>query len=134
MNYREYQRLKAEAEAECRRKVEAIETVWKLINGNTPANGHVPASSQNGSKPADPDVFRGSLQEAVRRAYQSLSGEFTHKEIYKQITVDDPVFAEKIKDKLPSLSNTLKRLSDVKELVLVEVGRGKRPSRFRRPG
>jgi hypothetical protein len=128
MNYREYQRLKAEAEAEYRRKIEAIETVWKLSGGASP----IP--STNGSRPNENGITRGSLQEAVRHAYKLLSGEFTHRDVYNQIVASDPIFAAKIKCKMPSLSGTLKRLADDKELVLVEAGSGKRASKYRRPG
>ena len=33
MNRKEYERLKAEAQAEYRRKLEAIETVWRMTDG-----------------------------------------------------------------------------------------------------
>jgi hypothetical protein len=46
--------------------------------------------------------------------------------------LEDPVLAEKIKNKLPSVSSVLKRMADDKELILVEAGSGKRPSKYRR--
>jgi hypothetical protein len=128
MNYREYQRLKADAEAEYRRKIEAIETVWKL------SGGAATVPSANGAKSNENGISKGSLQEAVRHAYKLLSGEFTHRDVYNQIIASDPIFAAKIKDKMPSLSGTLKRLADDQELVLVEAGKGKRASKYRRPG
>jgi hypothetical protein len=128
MNYREYERLKAEALAEYRRKLEAIETVWKLLNGTAPA------APKTGSNTGDSSIVKGSLQEAVRKAYPQVEGEFTHKDIYNQIVIANPPFAERLKDRMPSLANTLKRMADAKELILVETGSGKRPSRYRRPG
>jgi hypothetical protein len=128
MNYREYQRLKADAQGEYRRKIEAIETVWKL------SGGEAITPSTNGTKSDENGISRGSLQQAVRNAYTYLSGEFTHRDVYNQIVASDPVFAEKIKDKMPSLSGTLKRMADDKELVLVEAGSGKRASKYRKPG
>ena len=128
MNYREYQRLKADAEAEFRRKLEAIETVWKL------SGGIAAAPSTNGAKANESGITKGSLQQAVRDACRLLVGEFTHRDVYNRITATDPVFADKIKDKMPSLSGTLKRLADEKELILVEAGSGKRASKYRRPG
>lgn len=128
MNYKEYGRLKADAEAEYRRKIEAIEMVWKLSGGDA-----APVPSRNGRGNTD-GLTRGSLQEAVRKAYRLCVGEFTHRDVYSQIAVIDAEFAAKIKDKLASVSGCLMRMVEDQELVLVEAGRGKRPSKYRRPG
>lgn len=82
----------------------------------------------------DSGIVRGELQNAAREAMKWVIGEFTYKDVFGVMKDHDPVFAEKIKDKMPSLSGTLKRMADEKELILVEAGTGKRPSRFRRPG
>jgi hypothetical protein len=128
MNYREYQRLKADAEAEYHRKIEAIEMVWKLSGGDaiTPT---IKDENTNGN-----GLIRGSLQQAVRQAYKLEPGEFTHRDLFNRIAVLDPAFASKIKDKLASVSGCLKRMVNEKELLLVEAGKGKRPSKYRRPG
>ena len=128
MNLREYQGLKAEAEAEYRRKLEAIEMVWKLSGGP----GLIAA--KNGLKSDENGFSKGALQEAARHAYKLISGEFTHRDVFNKIAATEPAFAELIKDKMPSLSGALKRMADDKELVLVEAGRGKRASKYRRPG
>lgn len=127
MNFREYQRLKAEAQAEYRRKIDAIETVWKLSGGvaTTPPG----ESRQNGV-----GIPRGSLQHAVRAASELLVGDFTHRDVQNQIATTDPAFAAQIKDKLASISGCLNRMAEERLLILVERGAGKRPSRYRRPG
>jgi hypothetical protein len=125
MNRREYERLKAEAQAEYRRKLEAVETVWKMTDGR---NGDSPVASPSES------IVKGTLQQAVKIALQRISGDFTLRHVYNQIVLEDPVLADKIKDKLPSVSSVLKRMADEKELILVEAGSGKRPSKYRRPG
>lgn len=128
MNLREYQRLKAEAEADYRRKLEAIETVWKLSGGPSLA------AIKNGTKSSETGLNKGALQEAARHAYKLLSGEFTHRDVFNKIAATDPTFAEQIKDKMPSLSGALKRMANDNELILVEGGSGKRASKYRRPG
>jgi hypothetical protein len=105
MNRKEYERLKADAQAEYRRKLEAIEMVWKMTDGR---NG---ASTGNSSTES---VGKGTLQDAVRSALPHIGGEFTLRHVYNQIVLDDPVLAEKIKDKLPSVSSVLKRMADDK--------------------
>jgi hypothetical protein len=128
MNIREYQKLKQEAQAEYRRKIEAIEMVWKLSGGSS-ASGTVSNPTAN---PNQDSITRGSLQQSVRIATKLLPGAFTARDVYNQIVITDPPFAEKIKSRMGSLSGTLKRLSDEKELVLIEVGSGKRPSKYKR--
>jgi hypothetical protein len=125
MNRKEYERLKADAQNEYRRKLEAIETVWKMTDGRNGASADVSSSES---------VGKGTLQEAVRNALPHIGGDFTLRHVYNQIVLDDPVLAEKIKDKMPSVSGALKRMADDKELILVEAGSGKRPSKYRRPG
>jgi len=122
MNLREYQRLKAEAEAEYRRKLEAIEMVWKLSGGD----------SKNGSNPLETSIGKGSLQQAIRYALQQITSEFTLREVEQQMKIHDPVFAAKVKR--PSISGALKRMADDKEIVVVAAGSGKRASRYRRAG
>jgi hypothetical protein len=122
MNLREYQRLKTEAEAEYRRKLEAIEMVWKLSGGD----------SKNGSSPHETSIGKGSLQQAIRYAIPYLTGEFTLREVEQQMKVHDPVFAAKVKR--PSISGALKRMADDKEIVVVAAGSGKRASKYRKAG
>lgn len=126
MNQREYEKLKTEANAEYRRKLEAIETVWKMSGGR---NGNQPSAiAKNGA------LGKGRLQRAIRTALESLSGEFDVRDIYNQVVNCDPILADQIKGKLPSISNALKRMVTTKDLVLVETGSGKKPSRYRRAG
>jgi len=125
VNLKEYERLKADAQAEYRRKLEAIETVWKMSGGQNGVTANSPQFAR---------VGKGTLQEAVRAALPNIGGEFTLRNVYNQIVLDDPLLAERIKDRLPSISSALKRMADDHELVLVEAGSGKRPSKYRRPG
>jgi hypothetical protein len=123
MNRKEYERLKAEAQTEYRRKLEAIETVWKMTDGRNGDSSNT-ASSEN--------VGKGDLQQAVRAALARIFGDFTLRHVYSEIVLADPVLAEKIKDKLPSVSSVLKRMADDNEITLVTAGRGKRASIYRR--
>ncbi|SRR5712692_2817014 len=124
MNQREYDKLKADAAAEYRRKLEAIETVWRMTGGASP-NG---ASANATSTP----IGKGALQQAVKNTLQFISGEFTLRDVEKQIQATDSALAAKIKR--PSLSSALKRLASEKEIVLVTAGSGKRASKYRRAG
>jgi hypothetical protein len=122
MNEREYHRLKTVAEAEYRRKVEAIEMVWRMTGG----------TSKNGSKATGIPVEKGSLQQAIRYAIDLLMGDFTARDVEDQMRANDPEFASKVKR--PSVSAAVKRLADDKKIVLIQVGKGKRPSKYRKAG
>jgi hypothetical protein len=122
MNVREYTRLKLEAEAEYRRKLEAIETVWKLSGG----------ANQGTATHGTSSLSKGSLHQAVKNAIQFLSGDFSLHDVEKRIQESDPALAARVKR--PSLSSALKRLADDKEIVLVTTGSGKRASTYRRAG
>jgi hypothetical protein len=122
VNQREYERLKAQAQAEYQRTVEAIERVWEMTGGST----------KNGSAPAEAGPRRGSVKMAVQQAVQSQLGPFSLRDIERFIQNNNPLLSGKIKR--PSLSSALKRLEKDKEIVLVAAGSGKRASTFRRAG
>ena len=119
MNQREYEKLKAEAAAEYRRKLEAIEVVWKMTGG-----------TRNDSPSDDTPVNKGALQTAIKEAVQFLTGEFTLRDVEKQIGATNSAFAAKIKR--ASLSSALKRMAEEKEITLVTLGKGKRASKYKR--
>jgi hypothetical protein len=122
VNIREYQRLKLEAEAEYRRKLEAIETVWKLSGGE----------NQSGNGQREQKVGKGDLLRAVKSAAQVLPEGFTLREVEKHIQLSDPALAARIKR--PSLSSALKRLAADKQIAVVTTGIGKRASTYRKVG
>ncbi len=120
MNEREYKRLKSEAEAEYRRKLEAIETVWKMSGG----------ASRNGAEAPSQVFGKGVLLKAVRHTLEEIRGDFTVRDIESRIRIFNPTLAATVRR--PSLSSTLKRLEESHEVELVLAGSGKRPSKYRR--
>jgi hypothetical protein len=122
MNEREYLRLKTVAEAEYRRKIEAIELVWRMTGG----------TGKSSQKNVDSSIGKGSLQQAILYAIDLLAGEFTVRDVEDQMRAANPTFAANVKR--PSVSAALKRLADEKKIVSVEVGKGKRPSKYKKIG
>jgi hypothetical protein len=108
------------AHAQYRRTIEAIETVWKMTGG----------TRQNGTNDQSVSVGKGALRQAVVDAIQIMPASFTWREVEKQIKSATPDLAIK----RASLSSVLKRLEKDKEIILVAVGSGKRPSTYRRSG
>lgn len=120
MKEREYKALKTEAEAEYRRKLEAIETVWNMSGG----------ASRNGTEVSGQVFGKGVLLKAVRNALEEIRGDFTVRDIESRIRTFNPTLAATLRR--PSLSSTLKRLEESHEVELVLAGSGKRPGKYRR--
>lgn len=108
--------MKAEIEAEYRRKLESLEMVWKMSGG----------ASSNGSRTADTVLGKGQLQKAVQHALADITGDFDLHDVWKKIRLNNPALAATLKQ--PSLSSALKRLAEDGTITAVSVGRGKRAS------
>ncbi len=115
MNQRQYDRMKADIEADCRRKLEALELVWQMANKNATPN---PARSG-----------KGALLAAVRAVVQVTTGEFSARDIQNRIRLNNPSFAAV---KRASVSSTLKRLHASQEIERVTEGSGKRGATYKR--
>lgn len=114
----EYRRLKRQIEAEYHQKLDALEMVWQM--SNTARRNGIEAVSVTPSK-------KGALLGLIRGVLPEIRGEFTQRTV-----------AEKLREKPPgteikraSLSSTLRRLADDGDIELLELGKGKRPSRYR---
>jgi hypothetical protein len=112
----EYRRLKQKIEDEYQEKLKALDMVFQMSGGASVKNG-----KQGGRE------SKGAVPQAVRNALQKLSGEFTVREVEKQIKIVDPTSAFK----RASISSTLKRLAKDEEIVCVEEGKGKRGSKYK---
>jgi hypothetical protein len=120
MTEKEYSRLKQRIEDERRKSLEALERIWSLSKG-----------SGNGSKPRSPveSAKSSKLKQAILNVLPALSGEFIQKDVEEKIKVHDPVFAESLKR--ASISMALKRIAGEEKIELLEVGKGKRATRYR---
>jgi hypothetical protein len=105
----EYHRLKCQALAEYHKKLEAIETVWKLAG-----------VKDKSGKPAAANK-RSGLTHEVRQIVQSTRGNFTLRDIETALKKADP----KRPIRLPSLSTILLRLSGDSVIKIVTPGVGR---------
>jgi hypothetical protein len=113
----EYKRLKRKIESEYQEKLKALDMVFRMSGG---------ISTKNNNQ--DARKTKGAVPQAVRNALQKITGEFTVRDIEKQMKADDPTSAFK----RASISSTLKRLAKDEEIVCVVEGKGKRASKYRR--
>jgi hypothetical protein len=120
MKESEYNRLKVEIATDYRRKLEALEMVWKMSGG----------VSRNDSEAANTIMGKGALLKAVRQSLADMDGDFTLHDVEARIRLNNPSLTTALKR--PSLSSALKRLEKDSEITLVSRGRGKRASIYRK--
>lgn len=111
----EYKRLKRKIEDEYHERIKALDMVFSMSGGTSPKNG------------VNTRKTKGAVPEAVRKALQKTTGEFTVRDIEQQIKLDDPTS----NFKRASISSTLKRLVGY-EITITEEGKGKKGSKYRR--
>ena len=119
MNERDYLRLKRQTEEECRRKLEALETVWEMAKKNA-SKEHAPLAEM---------VERGDLREAILEAIHQITHDFTVEHVLAKIRAVDPALGEKAKSS--SVSSALNRMVP-SDLELVLKGAGRKPSVYRK--
>jgi hypothetical protein len=112
----EYHRLKKRIQQEYDEKIKALDMVFRISGGGSPA------------REANTRSSKGAVGQAVRAAIQKMSGNFVVRDIENQLKSDDPTS----KIKRASISSTLKRLADDDEIKLVEEGKGNKGSIFHR--
>ena len=116
MNEKEYERLKRAIREEHEEKLKAIEIVWKMA-GNTRGSG----TAKRGPK--------GEVLKVVKRAIETITSEFTHHHVLETAKQADP---RMLGLNRASVASALRRLAADGVLAIVQQGKGKRPSLYRR--
>lgn len=117
MNDREYRRLKHQIEAEYQQKIHALEMVWTMAN----------RARRNETGVRSDRPRKGALLALVRNVLPQMRGEFTQHTVLEKLRENN----QTMDIKRASMSATLRKLSDDGEIELLELGSGKRPSRYR---
>lgn len=121
MNEREYNRLKQQLEAEYKRKLEALETVWQFARESTRETA--PAKRDSAGR-------AGTLMGAIRSVLPYVEGEFDINTIIKLVEERNKDIRKPINP--TSVSGSLRKLEKANAIMLTEVGAGKRPNRYRK--
>jgi hypothetical protein len=116
MNERDYRRLRAQVEREYQQKLDALELVWNMAQGQKEPATRIRSAS------------KGSLLAGIRDAVAAADNSFTLRDIERWLHNNRP---ELIATKRASISSTLKRLVGDK-VEVVELGSGKRATVYRR--
>ena len=123
MNSRQYLRKRDEIEAECRKKIEALDTVFRMYDGDPDAAVKARAKMMGAPGAA---TGKGALRNAIRQVLPMMVGPFTSDKIWKKLRENSP----ELNAKPASVSSALLRMADGVGLELVERGKGKRPSQY----
>ena len=107
----EYERKARELKDDYNRKVQSVETVWRMI--------------REGKAPESP-----SVADAIREVIENRSEPFTVSTISNMIALDHPEMKDAIKMK--TLSGQLTRMQQNGELELVERGSGTKASIYKK--
>jgi DNA-binding transcriptional ArsR family regulator len=120
MNEREFLRLRRQLDEDYNRKVQALELVWEMACGPEPPPAH-----------DTPDkVGKVAYSAEILAILSKISSVFTVKDVEEAIKRDRP----DIKMDRSTISHTLKRAARDDQLAVVETGKGKRPTKYRRVG
>jgi len=132
MNEREYERLKKIIQDDYRKKLEALDIVWRVAVGSSPPGEKLTTAPNGGSAAGDSDEpaeSRGVIMAAVEDAIYQIEGAFTVKSVAPLVM---EILPGTQSPERSSISHALKRLADDGRLEVVQLGRGKRPTTYRR--
>lgn len=115
MDYAEYKKLKDMLESDYKKRVEALEMVWHM------SQGQAVGQSNTDDKP------KISISNAMRKVIDGLSGSFTADDILQGLQDHSFGGMQRIQ-----VTNTLHRLMRKKELEVVEKGVGRTGSKYRK--
>lgn len=119
MRESEYLKLKQRIEADYRRKLDALELVWKMsgsANSKPSTYASVPLTGRT----------KGQLVRAIREFIHKASAEFSISELQTALLRDHPEFGEVRRQ---SIATALRRQ---KNIELISKGRGRTEARYRK--
>ena len=120
MRETEYLKLKQRIESEYRKKLDALELVWKM-SGSVNGKSFAPSSST-----LLEGKTKGRLVKAIREFLQTVSGEFAISDVYTALVRTHPELGEVRRQ---PIATALRRQ---KGIEIVAAGRGRREARFRK--
>ncbi len=122
MRESEYLKLKQRIEAESRKKLEALELVWKMSGGSNGKLANLSVSPLDG-KP------KGRLVQAIREFLKTASEEFSISDIHTALLRDHSELGEVRRQ---SIATALRRQQERKVIDVITPGRGRTEARYRK--
>ena len=114
MDYAQYKKLKEEIEAEHKKKLEALEMVWRMCQ------------NQNHTDAKDGSDRSGSTADAIRKVIAGLSNDFSADDVEQGLKDHHVKRVKRL-----AITNTLHRLHRRGELEIIRKGQGRMPGIFR---
>lgn len=130
------EREQAQGLQKTRDQIQALKLVWSEVLNPPGARSDQPADAEPRAHAAtDGDSSDGVEEFSVgilaKEAALRQTATFTVRDVWKVILENYPEVEKRDMDRMrPTVSGTLKRMCDDGELVLVETGRGRRPSSY----
>ena len=115
VDYAQYKQLKDEIEIDHKKKLEALEMVWRMCQ------------KQNGSSASSVEHFGSTTSDAVRRVVEGLANDFTANDIVQGLKDHSVKGVQRI-----AITNTIHRLCRRGELEVVKKGRGRMAGVYRK--
>jgi hypothetical protein len=146
MRREEYLELREKIEARYKRDIEALERVWIIANEHSESKAspetirevveQAATTPEQESETASNDQNREVRRFSLRREIEALLPEFapdediTQGEVRRRLGQRFPGYEDFMKS--ASVSSALRRIAQSDDLVLVSVGSGSEPNRYRR--
>lgn len=119
MRESEYLKLKQRIEADCRKKLDALDLVWKMSGGsNGKPENHAPSAMEGRTK--------GQLVRAVREFIHQASSDFAISDIQAGLRQSHPELGEVRRQ---SIATALRRQKGIETVI---EGKGRSEGRFRK--
>ena len=115
MDYAQYKQLKDKIEIDHKKKLEALEMVWRMCQ------------KQNGSSASGVEHSGSTTSDAVRRVIEGLANDFTANDIVQGLKDHSVKGVQRI-----AITNTIHRLCRRGELEVVKKGRGRMAGVYRK--
>jgi hypothetical protein len=129
MKERDYLRKRQELQSEYKKKIDALETVWKLFNPEIPLPYDVDPEEEGSSSLGW--TFEISKKRAVQHAAQALEGEFSTDDVRKALQAMNPAWSNGIND--AQLSSIVARAAAAGKLEIVRSKVGRSQAIYRNP-
>jgi len=110
--------MKQQIEAEHRKRMDALELLWKDFGEKSNLQGKMDFVKSP----------KGELTSGVQEIVKMLDSDFSVENVAEKLKISKP----NLSIKRPSISTVLKRLVDEGQIQIVEVGKGRRATIYKR--
>ena len=131
MKERDYLRKRQELQLDYKKKIEALETVWKLFNPELPLPYEADIEDEIAQPGSSPWTFEIPKKRAVQQAAQALDAEFSTDDVRKALVTMNPAWSAGISD--GQLSSIVAKAASDGKLEIVKPKSGRSQAIYKNP-